>query len=452
MALWWVNGQVVDDQQGHVPKGSMPVPTYQNQAQYGDQRFSWDPANRYFSGNIQNNAPGYLTEMLGRAGRPLQPWEADELRQWEATARAMPMRDIGALTAGWQGELGGSWTENGWQAGNPQWWSLLDPGSPDAGPIMLHLKDKIAHGYATPQERQLYHEVATMAADWDWRASVPQESDANPFGMGDNLFGALMMLGMGASGGAAGAALATGGLTLGSAGGLAGAASGLTSMFGQALDSKALQQAAMALGFGGGAAGLTALLSSGVSSVGDVLKLVQKGVGLGQKGMGLASSFGGSGEPHAAGGGQGAQRSVGAPSSAQGGSGAGSTGGGGMDLSQIGTVLSGVVGLVGSGLSLADTSRYMDQLKAQYGDQQEIKDLIDGAYRLAVARYETTYARNEAEYAQKQKPTRTPWRNTRRTTSRRSRSTDRSRQPTRRARANSTRTGDPNTSSTAMTA
>lgn len=68
----------------------------------------------------------------------------------------------------------------------------------------------------------------------------------------------------------------------------------------------------------------------------------------------------------------------------------------------IGTILSGIVGSIGSGISLADVSRYMGQLKSQYGDKQETKDLIDEAYRLAVARYETYYARSEQEYAQKQ--------------------------------------------------
>ena len=58
--------------------------------------------------------------------------------------------------------------------------------------------------------------------------------------------------------------------------------------------------------------------------------------------------------------------------------------------------------MVGQGLSLSDASRYMEQLKTQFGDQQEIKDMIDQAYKLAVTRYETTYARSEEEYKQKQ--------------------------------------------------
>ena len=109
MALWWDRGQVIDDSQegARVPEGATRVDTYRNPAQYGAQEFGWDPQQRYFSGGIQQNAPGYLPELLARCERrgQLRPWEAEELGQWEATARAMPTRDIASLTAGWQGDL-----------------------------------------------------------------------------------------------------------------------------------------------------------------------------------------------------------------------------------------------------------------------------------------------------------------------------------------------------------
>ena len=159
MALWNVYGQLVNDADEGVPipEHAVRVSTFRNPAQYGSQEFAWEPQNRFFSGDIQENAPGYLTELFGRLERQksgqLQPWEAEELAKWEATARAMPTRDIASLTAGWQGE-----------PGTDQWWSQLDPGSPDAGPIMLALRDKMDAGTATPQERELYGRDA-----WAWR-------------------------------------------------------------------------------------------------------------------------------------------------------------------------------------------------------------------------------------------------------------------------------------------
>ena len=47
------------------------------------------------------------TLAVGSAAGNCRPWEAEELGQWEATARAMPTRDIGSLTAGWQGDMHG---------------------------------------------------------------------------------------------------------------------------------------------------------------------------------------------------------------------------------------------------------------------------------------------------------------------------------------------------------
>ena len=276
MALWNVNGQLVNDaDEGvQIPENAIRVSTFRNQPQYGSQEFAWEPHNRFFSGDIQENAPGYLTGLFGRLDRQqrgqLQPWEAEELQQWEKTARAMPTRDIGALTAGWQGE-----------PGTEQWWSSLDPGSPDAGAIMLALRDKAQAGTATPQERALYGQVRGMAQDWDYRASVPQASDAfNP--LGDNLFGALGTLALGATGGLAGGALAAGGglaSTLGSLGTLSSVAGTGAGVLGQATDQEWLQRLGMGLGAAGGIAGgiggLAHLASTGVQSLGDAARLAR---------------------------------------------------------------------------------------------------------------------------------------------------------------------------------
>ena len=357
-----------------------------NVAQYGHQAFTWDPVNRVWSGGMQMTAPGYLTTLLQyrdlvRSGQA-KDYEAEQYRNWEAQARALPTRDIGSLQAAWQGDLEGLWTEGGYQSGNKDWWTSLDPGSPDAGPIMLMIADKMDRGQASPQERALFQQVMGMASDWNYRASVPQASDS-PIGLGDNLFGALSMIGLGAGAGASLAPLATTGLTVGSAAGLAGTAGSLAGMMGQALDEKGLAQAGGILGLLGGAGGIANLLSQGVTSVGDLLSLAQKGWGAAQKGMNLAASFGGDG-------GTKSQQSSGT-----------SSGGQGMDFSQLGTILSGIVGAVGSGLSLDDASRYMNQLKQLYGDEGQTRQLLDEAYNLAKARYDTYYAQTQEQYQEK---------------------------------------------------
>jgi hypothetical protein len=402
MALWNVYGQVVDDSQegARIPEGAVRLPEYRNVAQYGADRFWWDPSARMMGGRIEQTSPGYLTTLLDYRNRvrtgQAKDYEAEEYRRWEEQARAIPTRDIATLTAGWQGEREGQWGEGGWQPGNADWWTSLDPGSPDVGPIMLQIQDRMQAGTATPQERQLYGQVYGMAADWDYRASVPQASDASAFGLGDQLFGALSMLGLGAGAGAALAPLYAGaGLTLGTAGGLAGTAGSMSGMFGEALDQDWLRKAGISLGAAGGLAGIGSLLSQGISSIGDVLSLGQKAYGAGSKVVGLAQGAGSTPDtPRAVGSRSSASSASDTPGSAG--------GGGGMDFTQLGSILSGIVGAVGSKLSLDDASRYMNQLKAQFGDQQATKDLIDQAYRLAAARYDTFYAQTQQEQQQKQ--------------------------------------------------
>jgi hypothetical protein len=297
MALWHIPGQgIVDDAEGNIPEpgsftlpdgseitwgiaGTQRLPEYRNAAQYGDDTFAWDPALRAWRGSMPQTSPGYVTELLGlrdrvRAGQA-QPWEVEQYQQWEQQARAIPTRDIGSLTAGWQGEYAG-------EHANQDWWTSLDPGSPDVGGIVLSLRDKLEAGQATPQERALYNQVVGMAGDWNYRASVPQASDAfSP--LGDNLMGALGVLGLGATGGLAAAPLFAGGAglatTLGSLGTLSGIAGTGAGVLGQALDQPWLRNVGLGLGIAGGLAGglggLSNVLGSGVNTLGDAARLAQ---------------------------------------------------------------------------------------------------------------------------------------------------------------------------------
>lgn len=428
MAWWNVYGQLVDDTQegARLTENAVRLADYGNQAQYGDTRFMWDPAHRWYGGKNEGVAPGYVTGLLAlrervRSGQA-KPYEVEQYTQWEAQARSIPTRDLSSLKVGWQGEGQGYWSGNVWQAGGEDWWTHLDPTSPDVGPIMLQLVEKLERGEATAKERQLFEDVYKMGADWNYRASVPQASDANPFGLGDNLMGALMMLSIGASGGLAAAPLAAGaGLTLASAGGLLAAAGGITGMLAEPLDSEAMRMAGLAMGAAGGVTSLASLLSNGLNSVSDVVKAVQKVYGTSQKGMALvqAAQQGGNNpavlaqaqrQSQAREVGSNSQTLSAAESRTQGrssssqsqASSAGTPGGGSMDWTQLSGVLSGVIGLAGAGLSLADVARYMNQLKDQYGEQQEIKDLIDQAYTLAKQRYETYYNQTQRQDAQSQ--------------------------------------------------
>lgn len=285
--MWWnVYGQLVDDTQegARIPDNAVPLADYGNQAQYGDTRFVWDPAHRWYGGKNEDVAPGYVTGLLAlrdrvRSGQA-RPYEIEQYTQREAQARAIPTRDLSRLTSGWQGGEEGTWSNNVWQAGD-DWWTRLDPRSPDVGPIMLQLADKMERGQASADERALFQDVYKMAGDWNWRATVPQESDANPFGLGDNLFGALGTMALGATGGLAAAPLAAGGAglatTLGSLGTLAGVGGTAAGALGQEMDIDWLRKAGLGLGAAGGIAGgiggLANLASTGVNSLSDAARL-----------------------------------------------------------------------------------------------------------------------------------------------------------------------------------
>lgn len=352
--------------------------------------------------------PGYLQDLLALRHKIMTgqatAWDREWYAMQEHAAMAVPMRDVGTLT---------------YNAGEeaPE---RLSGGSPDLARIMLTLAGKLEQGTATPQERALFQTTYTQLADQNYRASVPQASDANPFGLGDNLVGALSILGLGAGAGAALAPLAAGSaLTLGSAAGLAGTAGTFTGMMGQALDEDWLRKAGIAMGAAGGLAGAGSLLTQGLTSVGDVAKLLQKTYGAGSKIYGLSQDARSS--PDRAGLPRGpndpnilysmdpAARPDRVSSRAQALTAEDSARGEGMDTdwTQIGALLSGAVGLAGAGLSLADVARYMGQLKDQYGERQEIKTLIDQAYELAKQRYETYYQQTQRQNTQAQEAYRT---------------------------------------------
>ena len=102
-----------------------------------------------------------------------------------------------------------------------------------------------------------------------------------PSVLGNNLFDALFVLGLGATGGLAGGALAAGagglGSTLGSLGTLAGTAGSLGNLVAPAVDaewfSRLTQGLGAAGGIAGGVGGLTNLWSTGINSLGDAARL-----------------------------------------------------------------------------------------------------------------------------------------------------------------------------------
>ena len=158
---------------------------------------------------------------------------------------------------------------------------LLNVNSPDIGNFMLTVREKMKSGTATPQERALFQETARDRSRLGLPRQAPQESDANAFGLGNNLFDALFMVGLGASGGLAAAPLAAGGAglstTLGSLGSLAGTAGQVGGLIGQGTGQDWLAQVGKYLGAAGGIAGgvggLSNLWSSGISSLGDAARL-----------------------------------------------------------------------------------------------------------------------------------------------------------------------------------
>ena len=122
-------------------------------------------------------ATGYIPQLLAWADAAeagtLKPYEREQWEQLQSQARAVPLRDLSGAYGGW-----------GAKPDDPTAQRLLNVNSPDIGNFMLTVREKMKSGTATPQERALFQETARTAADWDFRASSPQESDANAFGLG----------------------------------------------------------------------------------------------------------------------------------------------------------------------------------------------------------------------------------------------------------------------------
>ena len=213
-------------------------------------------------------APGYAIDLLNLRQRvesgQAKPWEREEYTKQLQAVMGVPMRDPSTLT---------------YNAGDEAS-DRLSGGSPDVGRLMLTLQDKMRSGQATPQESDLFKTAYTMLADQNYRASVPQASDAwNP--LGDQFFSALGVLGLGATGGLAAAPLAAGGAglttTLGSLGTLAGIGGTAAGALGQEMDQDWLKKLGMGLGAAGGIAGgiggIANLAGSGINSLGDAARL-----------------------------------------------------------------------------------------------------------------------------------------------------------------------------------
>jgi hypothetical protein len=255
-------------------KGVQKLPEYRNRWQYGSEqeRFQWSPEYARGPTGVNSNfdyGPGLLDlAAQARAGT----LKGDALAEYQAmrqAALAVPTRDISTLRGDYRyfGEDDEDLARQ------------LGPTSPDLGAVLLTIDDKMARGTATPQERKLYR-TYTQHANW-------QAYDANkpdPFSpLGDQFFGALGVLGLGATGGLAAAPLFAGGAglatTLGSLGTLAGVAGTGAGVLGQAIDQPWLRNLGLGLGIAGGLAGgiggLTNVLGGGVSSLSDAARLAQ---------------------------------------------------------------------------------------------------------------------------------------------------------------------------------
>lgn len=263
------------------------MPTVVNPYQWNDQAVEWDPnAPRQSPWDVtfEQVNPGYISGLLYlddrvRSGQAT-PEERQEYEAQSAAARAIPMRDPASLQFGWNEDEPGSWNEGG-----SAWWQMINGSSPDLGPVMLSIADRIAQGTATPQERQLLEQTRAYDTDWNLRASLPQPSDAFSV-LGNDLFGPLSVLALGATGGLAAAPLFAGGAglatTLGSLGTLSGIAGTGAGVLGGATDQDWLSKLGLGLGAAGGIlgglSGLSSLWGTGVQSLSDAAKLAS-GVG-----------------------------------------------------------------------------------------------------------------------------------------------------------------------------
>ena len=159
--------------------------------------------------------------------------------------------------------------------------TVLSPGSPDLGAVLLGVHDKRLAGTATAQENALYDNYLAHAA-WQTADASDPRRDGSAFGLGDNLFGALFTLGLGATGGLAAAPLAAGGAVPGPRRSAAWARSPawparVPVCSGRRRIRSGCNGLGMGLGAAGGIAGglggLSNLWSSGIGSLGDAARL-----------------------------------------------------------------------------------------------------------------------------------------------------------------------------------
>lgn len=249
-------------------QGVFQVPEYTLREQFGTPPVAWTAQGLGTQDLRRDYATGYLPTLLDLRARAqagtLSEGDRAVYDRLVSDARAVPMRDIGSLT---------------YNAGQ-QTAATLHGGSPDLGAVMLSIADRMQAGTATAQERDLYRTTEQALREQDYRASVPQASDAfNP--LGDNVLSALAILGTGVTGGLAAAPLLAGGAglatTLGSLGTLAGTAGGWASTIGGATGQEWLQKLGMGLGLAGGlagaAGGIGSALGTGLRTVGDAAQL-----------------------------------------------------------------------------------------------------------------------------------------------------------------------------------
>ncbi|MGH9285287.1 MAG: hypothetical protein ACRD0M_06370, partial [Acidimicrobiales bacterium] len=293
MTLYFVPGEgIVDDAERDMPfYGELPMPgggdpftwgtpgierlpEYTLSYQFGAP-IQWRPdLGGGTPPGVQETAPGYINQLLqwaeADAAGQLQPFEREQWETLRREALSVPTRDVQGLRFAWEPP-----EEEGWG-------QILGVGSPDLGAQLLGMRERLASGTATPHEQALYTELQHVGADWNYRASVPQASDAfNP--LGDQLFGALAILGTGATAGLAAAPLVAGGAglatTLGSLGSLAGTAGGWAGTIGGATGQGWLANIGTALGavggIAGGLGGLGNLFSTGITSVADAARVAQ---------------------------------------------------------------------------------------------------------------------------------------------------------------------------------
>lgn len=294
MALWYIPGEGLrdDSEEGaHIPEpgemrlpsgevirwgieGTRKLPEYSNRWQYGREQptFQWSPEFAQSPKGVDGDFD-YGPDLLARAAQARAGTLSGEARaQYDAmrqAALAVPMRDISTL----RGDYRFFRDEDEDRA------RQLGPASPDLGAILLTIDDRIAQGTASPQERALSETYTRHAASQAFDANKP-----DPFNpLGDQFFGALGTLALGATGGLAAAPLAAGGAglttTLGSIGTLAGVAGTGAGVLGQALDEPWLRNVGLGLsaagGLAGGIGGLANVASSGVNSLSDAARLAQ---------------------------------------------------------------------------------------------------------------------------------------------------------------------------------